>query len=62
LLLANEPTKVVSERLGHASAQVTEAIYQHVLPSMQERAAEKMNRLLAQALHPKPLAEVATGA
>jgi integrase len=55
LLLANEPTKVVSKRLGHASAQVTETIYQHVLPTMKARAAEKVNRLLAQALQPKPL-------
>jgi integrase len=48
LLLADERTKVVSERLGHASTQVTEAIYQHVLPTMQKRAAEKMDAILSQ--------------
>jgi integrase len=46
LLLANERTKVVSERLGHASTATTEACYQHVLPTMQKQAAEKMNAIL----------------
>jgi integrase len=46
LLLANERTKVVSERLGHASTTTTEATYQHVLPTMQKQAAEKMNLIL----------------
>ena len=48
LLLADERTKVVSERLGHASTQTTENSYGHVLPTMQERAAEKMNQILGQ--------------
>lgn len=48
LLLANERTKVVSERLGHASTTTTEATYQHVLPTMQKQAAEKMNQILGQ--------------
>jgi integrase len=50
LLLANERTKVVSERLGHASTTTTEATYQHVLPTMQKQAAEKMNQILGQLL------------
>ena len=46
LLLAGENVKVVSERLGHASIQITLDTYAHVLPSMQKAAAEKMQRLL----------------
>jgi integrase len=44
LLLADERSKVVSERLGHSSTQVTDNCYSHVLPTMQERAAEKIMR------------------
>lgn len=43
LLLVDENVKVVSERLGHASIQLTLDTYSHVLPTMQKRAAEKMN-------------------
>jgi integrase len=39
LLLANTHPKVVQERLGHASIQLTLDTYSHVLPSMQEDAA-----------------------
>jgi integrase len=46
LLLADVNVKVVSERLGHASVQLTLDTYSHVLPSMQERAAEKMDLIL----------------
>jgi hypothetical protein len=35
-----------SERLGHASVQLTLDTYSHVLPSMQERAAEKLDAIL----------------
>ena len=38
-LAAGEPLKVVSERLGHASTSITANLYQHVLPSMDERTA-----------------------
>jgi integrase len=34
------PTKVVTERLGHASEAFTMARYQHVLPRMQSEAAQ----------------------
>jgi integrase len=47
LLLADENVKVVSERLGHASVQLTLDTYSHVLPSMQARAAAKMDGILA---------------
>jgi integrase len=48
LLLAGENPKVVSERLGHARIEVTLNIYSHVLPTLQQAAAEKMGRILGQ--------------
>jgi integrase len=45
LLLAMEPMKVVSERLGHSSVVLTMDTYSHVLPDMQERAAEKLESM-----------------
>jgi integrase len=38
--------KVVQERLGHADISMTLSVYSHVLPSMQEEAAEKVDELL----------------
>jgi integrase len=55
LALANVPTKVTSERLGHGSTQVTENIYAHVLPTMQKQAADTMTTILTHATQP-PLA------
>lgn len=47
LLLANgENAKVVSERLGHSSVALTLDVYSHVLPDMQQRAAERLESLL----------------
>src|SRR5262249_32461014 len=46
LLSANENPKVVSERLGHASIVLTLDTYSHVLPSMQQAASEKLERIL----------------
>jgi len=46
LLAAGENPKVVSERLGHASITLTLDTYSHVLPDMQEAAAEKLEGLL----------------
>jgi integrase len=46
LLLSDENVKVVSERLGHASITLTLDTYSHVLPNMQQRAAEKLENLL----------------
>ena len=37
--------KVVSERLGHTSISLTLDTYSHVLPDMQEAAAEKMEAM-----------------
>ena len=36
---------MVSERLGHANVSITLDIYSHVLPGMQEAAAEKFDKL-----------------
>jgi hypothetical protein len=46
-LKAGVPVKVVSERLGHASTSFTMDTYAHVLPGMQEDAAEMVAGLVA---------------
>ncbi|MSR06985.1 MAG: site-specific integrase [Gemmatimonadetes bacterium] len=46
LLGAGENVKVVSERLGHASAALTLDVYSHVLPDMQQGAAERMESIM----------------
>lgn len=38
--------KVVQERLGHASIQITLDTYSHVMPGMQEDAAAKVGALV----------------
>lgn len=48
LLLAGEPLKVVSERLGHSSVRITADIYQHCLPGMDQRAAARMDAMLVE--------------
>ena len=35
--------KVVQERLGHSSIQVTPDTYSHVAPGIQEKAAERLD-------------------
>ena len=42
--------KVVSERLGHASIGITLDTYSHVMPGMQQEAAEKIDAGLRAAL------------
>jgi integrase len=46
LLLADVPAKLVSERLGHSTVTLTLDTYSHVLLTMQQRAAEKMGKIL----------------
>ena len=47
LLLADGvPAKVVSERLGHASPNITLTVYQHVHPGMGREAADRFAALL----------------
>ena len=41
--------KVVSERLGHSSIGLTMDTYTHVLPSLQRKAAEDIDRALGRA-------------
>ena len=38
--------KIVQERLGHASIQLTMDTYSHVLPDMQNEIANRMDELL----------------
>lgn len=47
LLGAGTPVKVVSERLGHASATITLGVYAHVMPGMQREAATTFAALVA---------------
>ncbi len=46
LLLAGEHPKIVSERLGHSSIQITLDTYSHVLPTMQKGTAAKLDAML----------------
>jgi len=46
LLSQGVNAKVVSEMLGHSDISITLGIYAHVLPDMQQHAAEAMNRIL----------------
>ena len=45
-LAAGVPAKVVSERLGHANIAITMDTYSHVLPGMDERAANTVASLI----------------
>jgi integrase len=47
MLTAGVHPKVVSEMLGHSSVAITLDRYSHVIPTMQEEAALKMDRLLS---------------
>jgi integrase len=53
LLLAGEDAKVVAERLGHSTTRLTQDVYQHVLPGMQERAAAKLDAIFRLPAPPK---------
>lgn len=53
LMAAEQHPKVVQERLGHASIQLTLDTYSHVVPGMQERAAERLDTLLAKSAKTK---------
>jgi len=43
LLMAGENPKVVQERLGHEDIEITLSTYSHVLPTMQQGAARKLD-------------------
>jgi integrase len=46
LLIAEENPKVVSERLGHSTIVLTLDTYSYVLPTMQEKASAKLEKML----------------
>jgi integrase len=46
LLIAEENPKVVSERLGHSTIVLTLDTYSHVLPTMQQKATAKLEKML----------------
>jgi len=46
LLSAGENPKIVSERLGHSSINLTLDTYSHVLPDMQVSATDKLEKML----------------
>ena len=48
LLAAGVNPKVVSERLGHATIVVTLGIYSHVMPGLQEQAADAIATALSE--------------
>lgn len=50
LLLAGLNPKVIAERLGHSGIAMTLSTYAHVLPSMQEAAADQYERLVYRAV------------
>lgn len=47
MLASRVNPKVVSEMLGHATVAITLDIYSHVLPDMQQVAADVMDSLFA---------------
>ena len=44
-LQAGVPAKIVSERLGHATVAFTLDVYSHVIPGLQDEAAERIAAL-----------------
>jgi integrase len=60
LLVAGVDVKVVSERLGHGSAAFTMRTYQHVLPGLQQAAADRLQALLT--VNPTTIGAVSKGA
>lgn len=47
LMSQSVPVKIVSEMLGHADVGITLRTYSHVMPGMQQQAADAMDRLFA---------------
>jgi integrase len=47
MLKAGIHPKIVQERLGHASIQITLDTYAHVAPGLQEAAADQFDKLLS---------------
>jgi integrase len=49
MLLEGVHPKIVSERLGHASVSFTLDVYTHLLPNMQNEAADAIDRVFRNA-------------
>jgi integrase len=47
MLKAGTHPKIVQERLGHASIQITLDTYSHVAPGLQEAAADRFDELVS---------------
>jgi integrase len=50
LLASGAHPKVASERLGHSKVGITLDLYSHVMPGMQEDAADKADKALQDAM------------
>jgi integrase len=50
LLRQGEHPKIVSERLGHATVEITLDTYSHVVPGLQEQAARRLDHALRHAM------------
>ena len=46
MLNSKIPAKIASERLGHSNTAITLDTYSHVLKSMREEAANKLDKML----------------
>ncbi len=46
MLEAGVDTKIASARLGHSTTAITQDLYQHWIPSLDDQAAERMQRAL----------------
>lgn len=57
LLSAGTGVKVVSDRLGHGSAAFTMSTYQHVLPGLQQAAADQLRNILTAPLRVVPASD-----
>jgi integrase len=47
MLKGGEHPKVVQEMMGHATINITLDTYSHVLPDMQDNAADRLGALLS---------------
>ena len=60
-LAAGVPVKLMSERLGHATAAFTQDVYMHAIPALEEAAANQIAELVFGTEQPRPPAHPETG-
>lgn len=46
-LLPSKDAKIASEMAGHASVSITLDVYSHLMPDMQEKAAQALEEVLS---------------